>query len=64
MTHSITEAVFLADRVVVMSPRPGKIEEILEIDLPQPRHPSMRETPEFGRYASDIRDLFSSLGIL
>ena len=64
VTHSITEAVFLADRVVVMSPRPGKIEEILEIDLPQPRHPSMRETPEFGRYASDIRDLFSSLGIL
>ncbi|MBM4421611.1 MAG: ABC transporter ATP-binding protein, partial [Chloroflexi bacterium] len=64
VTHSITEAVFLADRVVVMSPRPGKIEEILEIDLPRPRHLSIRETPEFGKYTSEIRRLFGSLGIL
>jgi NitT/TauT family transport system ATP-binding protein len=64
VTHSITEAVFLADRVVVMSPRPGKIEEILEIDLPRPRHLSIRETPAFGRYTSEIRRLFGSLGIL
>ena len=64
VTHSITEAVFLADRVVVMSPRPGRIEEILEIDLPRPRHLSIRETPAFGRYTSEIRRLFGSLGIL
>ena len=64
VTHSITEAVFLADRVVVMSPRPCTVEEILDIDLPRPRDHSVRETPEFGRYASDIRQIFSSLGIL
>jgi NitT/TauT family transport system ATP-binding protein len=64
VTHSISEAVFLADRVVVMSPRPGKIERILEIDLPRPRPLSVRETPEFGRYTNEIRQVFSSLGIL
>jgi NitT/TauT family transport system ATP-binding protein len=64
VTHSISEAVFLSDRVVVMSDRPGRIEEILTIDLPRPRHLSIRETPEFGKYASEIRGLFSSLGIL
>jgi NitT/TauT family transport system ATP-binding protein len=64
VTHSISEAVFMSDRVVVMSPRPGRIEEILEIDLPRPRHLSVRETPEFGRYTSEIRRVFTSLGIL
>ena len=64
VTHSITEAVFLADRVVVLSPRPCTVEAILEIDLPRPRDHAVRETPEFGRYASDIREIFSSLGIL
>ena len=64
VTHSITEAVFLSDRVVVFSPRPGRVVEVLEIDLPRPRSLSVRETPEFGRYAGEIRRLFSSLGIL
>lgn len=64
VTHSIAEAVFLADRVVVMSPRPGTIEQILDIDLPRPRDHAIRETPEFGRYASEIRQIFASLGIL
>ncbi len=64
VTHSITEAVFLADRVVVMSPRPCTVEAILDIDLPRPRDHSVRETPEFGRYTSEIRQIFSSLGIL
>jgi NitT/TauT family transport system ATP-binding protein len=64
VTHSITEAVFLADRVVVMSPRPGRIETIIDIDLPRPRHLAMRETPEFGAYASEIRSIFGRLGIL
>ena len=64
VTHSILEAVFMSDRVVVMSQRPGKIEAILDIDLPRPRTLSMRETPEFGRYANEIRTIFGRLGIL
>jgi NitT/TauT family transport system ATP-binding protein len=64
VTHSITEAICLADRVVVFSNRPGRVVEVLEVDLPRPRHLSVRETPEFGRYAGEIRRVFSSLGIL
>jgi len=64
VTHSISEAVFLGDRVAVFSTRPGQVVEVLDIDLPRPRHLSIRETPEFGRYASEIRRIFSSLGIL
>jgi NitT/TauT family transport system ATP-binding protein len=64
VTHSISEAVFLSDRVVVFSNRPGRVVEVLDVDLPRPRHLSIRETPEFGRYANEIRQVFSSLGIL
>jgi len=64
ITHSIMEAVFLADRVVVMSARPGKIERILNIDIPRPRRLGVRETPVFGEYAREIRSIFSSLGVL
>ncbi|MCL4459634.1 MAG: ABC transporter ATP-binding protein [Chloroflexi bacterium] len=64
VTHSIDEAVFLADRVVVMTPRPGRIAQIFEIDLPRPRHLAVREMPEFGKYTVAIRDLFQSYGIL
>jgi NitT/TauT family transport system ATP-binding protein len=64
VTHSITEAVFLSDRVAVFSGRPGRVIEMLEVDLPRPRHLSIRETPEFGRYAGEIRRVFASLGIL
>jgi NitT/TauT family transport system ATP-binding protein len=64
VTHSISEAVFLGDRVAVFSGRPGQVVEVLDIDLPRPRPLSIRETPEFGRYASEIRRVFSSLGVL
>jgi NitT/TauT family transport system ATP-binding protein len=64
VTHSITEAVFLSDRVAVFSARPGRVVEMLDIDLPRPRHLSIRETPEFGRYAGEIRRIFATLGIL
>src|SRR3990170_6993285 len=47
VTHSIPEAVFLSSRVVVMSPRPGRIAGIVEIDLPQPRNDDTREHPRF-----------------
>jgi NitT/TauT family transport system ATP-binding protein len=64
VTHSIGEAVFLSDRVVVMSPRPGRIALTLAIDLPRPRRMAVREMPEFAHYCGRIRDLFSEMGLL
>jgi NitT/TauT family transport system ATP-binding protein len=64
ITHSIWEAIFLADRVLVMSPRPGRIASILRIELPRPRRLAMRESPEFGRYAADVRRQFQAFGLL
>jgi NitT/TauT family transport system ATP-binding protein len=63
ITHSIPEAVLLADRVVVMSPRPGRIVEILEIDLPRPRRLD-KLPPRFNDYAGRIREIFKSKGVL
>jgi NitT/TauT family transport system ATP-binding protein len=64
VTHSIPEAVFLSDRVVVMSPRPGHIEKIVTIDLPRPRRLSVRQTLEFIRYNEMVTEVFKSLGVL
>jgi len=60
VTHSIPESVLLADRVAVMSARPGRILEVVEIDLPRPRTMAMTTTPAFGRYAERIRGLVAS----
>ncbi len=62
ITHSIAEAIFLGDRVVVMSRNPGCIAADLTIDLERPRDLSIRETPRFGEYAAAIRDIFARLG--
>jgi NitT/TauT family transport system ATP-binding protein len=64
VTHSIDEAVFLSDRVIVMSPRPGRIELDLKIDLPRPRTLAGRSTPEFAVYVSEIRRVFEARGVL
>jgi NitT/TauT family transport system ATP-binding protein len=64
ITHSIWEAIFLADRVLVMSPRPGRIAAVLDIDLPRPRRLAMRESPAFGRYTGEVRALFHRFGLL
>jgi NitT/TauT family transport system ATP-binding protein len=63
ITHSIPEAVLLADRVVVMGPRPGRIVEIIDIDLPRPRRLD-RLPPRFNEYAGRIREIFKSKGVL
>jgi NitT/TauT family transport system ATP-binding protein len=62
ITHSIPEAIYLADRVVVMSRNPGCIAEDLSIDLERPRNLSIRETPVFAEYVAHIRDVFNRLG--
>ena len=54
VTHSIPEAVFLADRVVVMSPRPGRVANIREVQIPRPRTAQTRADPELGRLAFEI----------
>jgi NitT/TauT family transport system ATP-binding protein len=63
ITHSIPEAVLLADRVVVMGPRPGRIVEIIDIDLPRPRCLD-RLPARFNDYAGRIREIFESKGVL
>ncbi len=55
VTHSIREAVFLSDRVIVLSPRPATIIEDFAIDLPRPRRLEIQETAEFNRYCAEIR---------
>ncbi|HJZ46978.1 MAG TPA: ABC transporter ATP-binding protein [Roseiflexaceae bacterium] len=56
VTHSIPEAVFLSDRVVVMSPRPGRIEWVVNVDLPRPRDIATRESPRFFALITEVRE--------
>ena len=64
ITHDISEAIFLSDRVLVMSPRPGRIVEDISIDLPRPRELDIRDEPRFHEYQRDIRKLFESLKVI
>jgi NitT/TauT family transport system ATP-binding protein len=59
ITHSIPEAVFLGDRVFVMSPRPGTLERVLPIDLPRPREMAVMSDPVFAAATASIRERFS-----
>jgi NitT/TauT family transport system ATP-binding protein len=64
VTHSIPEAVFLSDRVVVMSPRPGRIIDVHDVPLPRPRTIAMMEDPAFVASAAHLRQLFTEQGVL
>jgi NitT/TauT family transport system ATP-binding protein len=64
VTHSISEAVFLSDRIVVMSRSPGRVVDTVAVDLPRPRDLAIRETPEFSRYVARIRQIFEGFGLL
>ena len=62
VTHSITEAVFLADRVLLLSPRPGRIDTVIDVDFPRPRPTSVQETPEFQAIVRELRSRLEQIG--
>ena len=64
ITHNIAEAVFLGDRVMIMTGRPGRVYDILDIELPRPRTMAMRDTPEFTAYTRYATEIFMQQGIL
>ena len=64
ITHSVDEAVLLADRVVVMSPRPGRIERVFDVRMPRPRGLDARRSREFAEIAQAITDIFLARGVL
>lgn len=64
ITHSISEAVFLSDRILVMGQRPSRIEQDIRIELERPRTLDLKETSRFGAYAKQIRTCFEKMGLL
>ena len=60
VTHNISEAIYLADRIVVMSPHPGRIKTILSPDLPRPRTDEMHETQDFLKWIRMAREALQS----
>jgi NitT/TauT family transport system ATP-binding protein len=57
VTHDIDEAIFMANRVAVMSARPGRVKAEVRVDLPHPRHYTMKTSPEFSRLKAEITEL-------
>jgi len=61
VTHSISEAVFLADRIVLLSPRPGRVDRIVNVDLPRPRSLDVQALPKFQDIALELRHRLGSI---
>jgi NitT/TauT family transport system ATP-binding protein len=64
ITHSVDEAVALADRVIVMSPRPGRVELIFDVPMARPRGLHVRKSPVFIELVEEITNLFLTRGVL
>jgi NitT/TauT family transport system ATP-binding protein len=64
VTHSIEEAVQLSSRVCVVTPRPGRIDRVIDIDLPWPRDLEVKRSAQFAGYVADIQEIFHGFGIL
>jgi NitT/TauT family transport system ATP-binding protein len=64
ITHDIQEAAFLSDRIVVMTPQPGRIGAIIDVPLPRPRHLEVRDTHEFLATVAEIRRVFEAEGVI
>jgi NitT/TauT family transport system ATP-binding protein len=62
ITHSIAEAVFLADRVIVLTPRPGTIGDQFAVDLPRPRALDVMNTEQFGQHVRRVRAALGGRG--
>jgi NitT/TauT family transport system ATP-binding protein len=62
ITHSIAEAAFLSDRIIVMSQRPSRVLDIVKIDIPRPRDIDLMASDEFGAYVNDLRRLLDRSG--
>ncbi len=60
VTHNITEAIFLADQVMVMTPRPGRLAEVIDVPFERPRSLDLQLTPEFNAIESDVRNILGS----
>jgi NitT/TauT family transport system ATP-binding protein len=57
ITHSVEEAVYLSNRIIVMTARPTRIREIIEVPFPYPRTDALHESPQFGELRAHVRDL-------
>jgi NitT/TauT family transport system ATP-binding protein len=64
VTHSIEEAIQLSTKVCLITPRPGTIERIMDIDLPWPRNLEVRKSPAFTRYLAEIQEIFHGYGVI
>jgi NitT/TauT family transport system ATP-binding protein len=64
VTHSIPEAVLLSDRIVVMTPRPGRVADVVRVDLPRPRDLDVMASPAFGALTLHIRRLLAAEEVL